>query len=230
MRQGLDTDKRAALRSTGAAGLRCGVIALILSVACGDPTLLNPAFINQSQGGLFPLVPGPDANLILVRAVNSTNERLTFLVTVERATLVTEGDEVATITATETFELFTLPSSFANEAGVMFECTSDQSISRIGLGRNLNQPQTDPGLFVGGLGDIIPGFGVPANINPLSSEFVDFRCGDTIIFQAIQAINEPGGFKVKAFVLPFETQPAETVRNTFQVAADFLNDRPTEDR
>ena len=64
----------------------------------------------------------------------------------------------------------------------------------------------------------------------MSSEFVDFRCGDTIIFQAIQAINEPGGFKVKAFVLPFETQPAETVRNTFQVAADFLNDRPTEDR
>lgn len=211
--------------------LTVGALAVAIVAGCGNPAFFNPAFINSSTGELFPLVPGPNTGLVLIRAVNNTSERLTFIITIERSTEVAAGDgAVGTITETETVELFTQPQALANEAGVLFECTAANPISRIGLGRNLNQP-SDPGLFVGGLGDVIPGFGVSGNINPLSNdppELTDFLCGDTVIFQAIQSIAAPGGFIVKPFVLQFESQPAETVRNTFRVAADFLGGRITE--
>lgn len=207
--------------------------AVAIVAGCGNPAFFNPSFVNSFSGELFPLVPGETNGLVLVRSVNNTSSRLTFIITIERATLITDADGVVgTITETETVELFTLPQALANEAGVLFECTDDNTITRIGLGRNLNQPGTDPGLFVGGLGDVVPGFGVPANINPLTNDppdFDNFRCGDTIIFQAIQSTAAPGGFLVKPFVLPFELQPTSTIRNTFGVANDFLNGRPTEE-
>lgn len=210
------------------------VLAIGAAIATGcSPIFLNPSFINSTSGELFPLVPGPDNGLVLIRAVNNTSERLTFIITVERSTEITDTDGSAgTITQAETVELFTQPEALSNEAGVLFECTAENPITRIGLGRNLNQPETESGLFVGGFGDVIPGFGVPGNINPLANDPPDvnnFKCGDTVIFQAIQSIAAPGGFRVKPFVLPYELQPEETVRNTFRVAADFLNGRPTEE-
>ncbi len=196
-----------------------------LGGGCGDDALLflNPSFVNRTQGGLFPLVPRPETGLLLVRLVNTTTQSISFLVTIQRGIFFADSDDSGTITFTETTELFTQPGAQTNEAGVLFDCTGG-SITRVGLGRNLNQPTTDPGLIVGGFADIVQGFGVPANINPLNSE-VDFFCGDTIIFQVIESTNSPGGFKVQAFVLPFELQDADTVRNTFQVAADFFNER-----
>lgn len=198
---------------------------------CGDSAVLflNPSFVNQAQGGLFPLVPKPESGLLLVRVVNTTNQPISFLVTVERAMPGSGGDANAgVLTMSETTELFTVPGSRANETGVLFDCTQDMPITRIGLGSNLNQPTADPGLFVGGASDVDLGFGVPPNINPLNSAFGDFFCGDTVIYEAIVSTNAPGGFKVQAFVLPFEAQPAETARDTFGVAAQFLSDRPTE--
>ncbi|MEE9297053.1 MAG: hypothetical protein V3W34_19095 [Phycisphaerae bacterium] len=190
---------------------------------CGDAAVLflNPSFVNQARGGLFPLVPQPETGLLLVRVVNSTDQPVSFLVTIERGEQ--SVDEAAgVITIVETTELFTSPGSQANEAGVLFECSDESPITRVGLGENLNQPTTDPGLFVGGFATGTPGFGVPPNINPLSRIFGDFTCGDTVIYQAIKSTNAPGGFKVQAFVLPFESQPGDTARDTFRVAADFL--------
>ena len=73
------------------------------------------------------------------------------------------------------------------------------------------------------------GFGVPPNSSPLSLVAGDYSCGDTAIYQAIGSTNAPGGFKVQAFVLLAEDQPSPTARNTFQVAGDFLRDRPGEE-
>jgi hypothetical protein len=216
-----------------------GLVAILVLVGmgpfvggCGDVALLvlNPSFVNQSQGGLFPLVPRQNTGLLLARVVNSTDQSITFQVTIERAFAVDVGDMGGTITETETIDLFTVPGALSSESGVLFTCTDESPITRIGLGRNLNQPTTDSGLFIGGAGDIIQGFGVPANINPLSSIFGDFRCGDTIVFQSIVSTNAPGGFKVQAFVLSQDGQPSNTARNTFQVAADFFNDRPSDEQ
>ena len=219
-------------RRVAARVLATGTLAVAIMVGCGNPAFFNPAFINSTSGELFPLVPRPETGLVLIRAVNNTSERLTFIITIERSTEVANGDGTGgTITDTETVELFTQPQALANEAGVLFDCTAANPITRIGLGRNLNQPQTEPGLFVGGLGDIVPGFGVSGNINPLSNdppELTDFLCGDTVIFQALQSIAAPGGFLVKPFVLQFESQPEDTVRDTFRVATDFLGGRVTE--
>lgn len=202
---------------------------LLIFVGCSDPTLLlNPSFVNRTQGGLFPLVPRPESGLLFVRVVNNSADRLTFVVTVERSTQVDDTGE-GTFTEAETVELFTEPVALANEAGILFECTvADDPISRVGLGRNLNQPTTDPGLFIGGFGDQALGFGAPANINPLNLAANDFQCGDTVIFEAFRSPSEPGGFRVNAFVLPWERQPENTLRQTFQVAADFIRGRPRE--
>ncbi len=201
-----------------------------LPAGCGEDAILflNPSFVNRTQGGLFPLVPQPDSGLLLVRVVNTTGQTISFLVTIERTVGVDVDDATGNVITSQTNELFTVPGSQTNETGILYDCTAELPITRIGLGRNLNQPTTDPGLFVGAFADIGAGFGVPANINPLASAFGDFFCGDTVIYQVIDSNNEPGGFKVQAFVLPFEGQPANTSRDTFQVAGDFLRDRPGE--
>ncbi len=203
---------------------------LIGMAGCGADAalLLNPAFVNQIEGGvLFPLAPRPDTGLLLIRANNATTEPITFLITVERSTVLADGD-ATTITNSETTEVFTRPGSNSNEAGVLFPCDENNPIVRIGLGRNLNQPSTDAGLFIGGFNDVVPGFGVPGNINPLDILNGDFRCGDTLVYRAIQSVNQPGGFRVQAFIIPWENQPDNTARNTFDVASQFLSGRPTE--
>jgi hypothetical protein len=206
------------------------LVVLVTVLGCGNNAalFLNPAFVNSIQGGLFPLVPRPETNLILIRANNSTTERLTFLITIERSTAFSTGGPDGTVTNSETIEVFTEPGAQSNEAGVLFECSADNPITRIGLGRDLNQPQVDAGLFVGGFNDVVPGFGVPGNINPLSILAGDYECGDTIIFRALQSINQPGGFRVEPFRLSWRTQAAESARNTFGVAGGFLNNRPEE--
>jgi len=209
--------------------LLTGAVTLpVASMSCFDAALLlNPSFVNTIEGGLFPFVPGPENELLLVRAVNSTNETLSFLVTIERARLLGQGS--GSINESETIDVFTSPANLANEAGILFDCTAENPINRIGLGENLNRPETEPGLLVGGVGDVTQGFGVPPNINPLSREDGDFQCGDTVIFEAFVSANAAGGFKVRAFVLPAATQPEDTFRDTFGVAAQFLRDRPGEE-
>lgn len=191
---------------------------------CGEAAVLflNPTFVNQSQGGLFPFVPRPENDLLLVRAVNRTGRAVTFLVTVERRS-------GGTVNMAETTELFASPQEAA-DVGVLYACTEGDPITRVGLGENLNRPTTEAGLFISdaGAGDTAAGFGVPPNINPLSGDAGDFFCGDTVIFQVLDSPSSPGGFKVQAFVIPFETQPENTAFDTFQVAGEFLNGRPSE--
>ncbi len=201
-------------------------VAGALLCGCDSRAFLNPAFVNSVEGGLFPLVPEPGSGLLFVRVVNTTSENIRFTVTIERAA---GGGGTGEVTNAETIDLFTQTGAQSNESGVVFDCTEDNPILRVGLGEDLNRPSTDPGLFVGVIGDITAGFGVPANINPLNAAFNDFQCGDTVIFQAIAANSEPGGFRVNPFVLPHELQPDDTVRDTFQVTADFLRGRPSEE-
>lgn len=201
---------------------------MLAGAGCLDPLIFNPALVNRLQGGLFPFVPGPDNNLLLVRVVNATDTTLRFLVTVEKSRTLMEGSTTGMVTDAETTELFTVPGAQSNEAGVLFDCFAEDPITRVGLGQNLDRPTTERGLFVGGEGDITQGFGVPPNIGPLSLERGDYMCGDTVIFEAFESAGAPGGFKVRAFVLPYLTQPTSTTRDTFTVAADFLRDRVTE--
>jgi hypothetical protein len=213
----IEQRRRARLPRVKPLGL--GLLAVI--VGCFDPALLlNPSFVNTFTGELFPFAPRPENGFVLVRVVNSTTENLTFIVTVERARML--SDETGTVNETDTINAFTTTGNQANESGILFDCFADNPITRIGLGENLNNPDTEAGLLVGGFSDITEGFGVPPNINPLSSANGDFDCGDTVIYEAFESANAPGGFKVQAFVLDWETQPETAVRNTFGVAADFL--------
>ena len=193
---------------------------------CGDDAaaIFNRSFINTLTASEFPLAPRPENGFILVRVVNSAQDPIRFLVTVERQTIVGEGDERATVLDQETVELFTQPGANVNEAGVLFECSPEEPILRIGLGRNLNKPQSDPALFVGGVAAGTPGFGVPSNKNPLSSEDGLFQCGDTVIFRAIVSTNSVGGFRVESFVIPWESQPEDVGKDTFGSVRRFLNE------
>ncbi len=221
----------AANRTVRRRSLALTLAALLAAGGCFElsPFLFNPSFVNRVEGGLFPFVPGPENELLFVRVVNSSNETLRFLVTIERSRTISDSTGEGRVTDSQTIELSTAPGQLSNEAGVLFDCSPANPITRVGLGENLNRPTTDPGLLVGGLGDITQGFGVPPNINPLSRDNGDFQCGDTLIYEAFTSANAPGGFRVQAFVLPFESQPTQTARDTFTVAADFLRGRPIEE-
>ena len=171
---------------------------------CGDDAaaIFNRSFINTLTASEFPLAPRPENGFVLVRVVNSAQDPIRFLVV----------------------ELFTQPGANVNEAGVLFECSPEEPILRIGLGRNLNKPQSDPALFVGGVAAGTPGFGVPSNKNPLSSEDGLFQCGDTVIFRAIVSTNSVGGFRVESFVIPWESQPEDVGKDTFGSVRRFLNE------
>ncbi len=225
------SNSRTELRRIRVALATCliGAVSLVAGAGgCFDPLIFNPAFVNQFEGGLFPFVPGRKNDLLLIRTVNTTNVTMRFLVTIERTRILSSGPDGGAINESETTELFTIPGSKSNESGTLFDCSAENPISRIGLGENINRPDTEPGIFVGGVGDIEQGFGVPPNINPLSRDAGDFKCGDTVVFEAFTSANAPGGFKVRAFVLDADTQPINTTRDTFTAAAEFLRDRPTE--
>ena len=103
------------------------LLVMLSPVGC-DPSLLNPAFVNSIQGGLFPLVPQPDTNLLLVRVTNSTNDTIRFTVTIERSMPAAQGGSTGTVTQSESIDLFTQPGSQSNEAGVLFECSTANPI------------------------------------------------------------------------------------------------------
>ncbi|MCC7293865.1 MAG: hypothetical protein IT449_17540 [Phycisphaerales bacterium] len=207
-------------------GMGVGAAGVLLSMAgCGNPNalLFNDSFINYVSGGIVPQTPGPTGAFVLVRAVNSTQQNIQFVVTAEitRAALDDEGNQqfdvngsLITETVLETVRLNTFPFGNANELGHVFAC-STQAIERIGLGDNLLA--TDQGLFVGFEVGGNPGFGVSAGVNPLDRTEGNFKCGDTVILRAIESTGIPGGVAVDSFVLPWEEQPECCVGpDTFQ--------------
>ena len=101
----------------------------------GVEQLLNPAFVNQATGEVFPLVPGDRTGFILVRGVNSTSASVEFLITVERR-VDSEDQPGVLVTETESFRLFAPAAARANDVGVLVNCPA----FRIGLGENLDRP------------------------------------------------------------------------------------------
>lgn len=183
----------------------------------GTSGLFNAAFVNTVVGGGFPLTPGPLAPFVLVRVVNDTGQNAEFIVTVERIVIETDDDgnflfeadgTPVTRVERETKRLATFPGIRVNDLGVLFDCR-DSPVTKVGLGENLLPG--DAAVFIGGGGPAgAAGFGIRAeNLNPLSLEAGNFNCGDTVIFQAFQAIGVAGGVRLQAFVLPGSEQPGE---------------------
>jgi hypothetical protein len=204
------------------------IIALLTAAAgwtggCGEnATLFNPSFINYTQGGVVPLTPGQPSFFNLIRLVNLTGNPVQFIVTVERVPVPEEGEEPTGQLAAETFLLDTFPNGLTNEVGLLINCGA----VRVGLGENLNFPEDEPGLFIGvdtDTNQIINGFGVPARVNPLDARAGNFRCGDTLIFQATTQVGVPGNVQVTSYVLPAAGQPTEySGPDTFNNARSLL--------
>jgi len=183
---------------------------------------LNPAFANVLSGGVVPLTPGPESQFVLVRVVNGTNDvPIEFVVTAERQLVVDEAGSFVTQTTTETHRLITFPTGNAAEMGLLLDC--NPGLTRIGLGENLDLPNTDPGLFLNAAVAGTTGFGVPAGIAALDARAGNFECGDTVIFQAFTSSGSIGGVSVNSALLDFQSQPSQFVgRDTFLNARIFL--------
>ncbi len=217
---------RKLLPLTLATALCAALLAPTISCDNENITFFNPSFLNYIEGGQFPLTPGPDASFVFVRTVNKTsNQSVAFVVTaeIERVQRDDNGDlqrdesgNVVTELVLETHWLRTFPVGNASEAGVLYACTGgEQSVERVGLGDNLLP--SDRGVFVnatagGG------GLGIQANVNPLSRSAGNFACGDTVVFEVIDAIGVPGNVKVRTFTLDASSQPA-----TFAGPDTFVN-------
>ena len=205
-------------------------------LGCGS--IFNPAFVNTTVGGQFPVTPGPPADFVLVRGLNETGETVEFTVTIEREELVLDDDgnfqvdddgNFVTRSLRETVRLLTSPAGTATDLGVLFPC-SVSPVTLVGLGENLLPG--DAALFVGGEGPAgAVGFGITADdLNPLSLEAENFACGDTIIFRAFRSIGVPGGIDVQAFLLPGFNQPSEFQQpSTFENYQTFLESQASED-
>jgi hypothetical protein len=196
-----------------------------------DATLFSDTFRNYAQGDVVPLAPGPNSGLVMVRLINDTaNRAVEFVVTAERQVLTVDDEGNTVIESTnETVFLDTFPVETANEIGALFDCP----VTRIGLGRDIDLPFSEPGLFVSsgefaaGLGQ---GFGVPSKMLPLDSRAGNFGCGDTVIIRAIQSQGDVGNLKVQSFVLPWSTQPTEFLGpHTFNNVRIFLEQQVTEE-
>jgi hypothetical protein len=197
--------------------------AILPAAACNESVFLfNPAFLNTAGAGVYPLTPG-QARFNLIRLVNRTRVPVQFVLTIETEELVGDPDEpggqIAEVN-TETVYLDTFPEGLNNEVGFLVECP----IERVGLGENLDLPSSEPGVFIGTLGgDLIQGFGVPANVFPLDASAGNFECGDTVIFEAIEATGDVGNVLVQSFVLSDDTQPQEGfLQDTFVNARILL--------
>ena len=196
----------------------------LAAVGCNNAMIFNPAFINQGSGEFFPLAPSERTGFILVRGNNSTNKAIEFLVTVERA--VDTDDDGTTEIVTESYRLFTPANARANDMGVLIDCP----IVRVGLGENLDRPSTDPGVFINAQAAGVGGLGVPCNMNPLSADAGNFSCGDTIVFQAVEANNTVGGIRVGSFVLAAEDLATEIVGiDTFANARTLMEEQAIDD-
>lgn len=205
--------------------LAAAPILAVLWFGCNGTLFFNPAFVNSTTGEIFPLTPGDRAGFVLVRGNNTTQSSIEFVVTAER--LEPDPDDPDVLNPVrETFRLLTQPTAQANDLGVLLNCP----VSRVGLGENLDRPQTEPGLFVGATAVGAGGFGVPPNINPLSIDIGNFDCGDTIVYQASEAGGAVGGVIVASFVLNDDSQPAvPTGIDTFVNTRALLEEQITDD-
>lgn len=208
------------------------LIVTAVSAGCGGGlAFLNPAFVNSRVGGVVPQTPGPSADFVLVRVVNSTGLSLEFIVTIDRdiVDIDDEGNPIrdedgnlVTVPARQSVSLLTSETGDAAESGVLFECANSR-ITRVGLGENLLP--TDAAVFAnsGGAGGQ-QGFGVPAgDLNPLELDVGNFNCGDTITFRAITQVGQPGGIGLESFLLPGFEQPSDfTGPSTFVNYQQFL--------
>ncbi len=218
---------------------RLGGICLsaLVVAGCGSG-VFNPAFVNTVTGGVVPLTPGPGADYVLVRVLNSTSQVLEFIVTIERDVFVLDSngnpqvDEdgiFITRTERETVRLSTGATGNSTELGVLFSCAISP-ITRIGLGENLLP--TDAAVFVGGQGaGGAEGFGVPADeLNPLELFAGNFNCGDTVTYQAFVQTGKAGGVGLQVFLLPgFEQPDVFSGPNTFVNYQRFLESQIQED-
>lgn len=205
---------------------------VVITAGCGNSLAwLNPAFVNSRVGGVVPQTPGPGADFVLVRVVNSTALPVEFIVTIDRDVVDVDEDgnplrdedgNLLTVSKRETVSLLTGPTGDAAESGVLFEC-ANSAITRVGLGENLLP--TDAAVFAnsGGAGGQA-GFGVPAgSLNPLELAEGNFNCGDTVTFRAIIEVGQPGGIGLESFLLPGYEQPSVfTGPNTFVNYQQFL--------
>jgi hypothetical protein len=203
-----------------------GVVAPALGalLSCSAANFLNPAFLNQETGNIFALAPGDRSNFILVRGNNATSVNVEFLVTVERI-VPSEDDPNVFVPQLESVRLFTPSGQRANDLGALFDC----GVTRIGLGRVLDRPTTEPGVFVGAEAVGVGGLGIPPNINPLSAAVGNFDCGDTIVFQVAEASNTVGGVVVAAYVLDDEEFSTNVIGfDTFVAARSLLEEQQLE--
>lgn len=215
------------------------VFLAVAVVGCGNATVFNPAFVNTVSGGIVPVTPGPGANFILVRVLNSTNQVLEFIVTIEREIPVLDADGNAqrdqdgnfiTNTDRESVRLNTGGTGNATELGILFPCDVSP-VTKVGLGENLLP--TDAAVFVGGGGaGGATGFGVPAgDLNPLDLFAGNFNCGDTIVFRAFVQTGKAGGIGLQSFLLPgFEQPSVFSGPDTFVNYERFLQTQLRENR
>ncbi len=211
---------------------------LLVASGCGVADIFSPAFINTLFGGFTPVTPGPGAAFVFVRTVNVTDQNVEFIVTIERDVLVRdpqgiprqdEQDNFITTPERETVRLSTFPAGQARELGVLFPC-GESPVKLVGLGENLLP--TDSAVFVGGQGPAgTGGFGVAATrLNPLSLEFGNFNCGDTIIFRAFRSFGTSGGIGLESLLLPGSEQPSQFLGlNTFANYEAFLDSQSREE-
>ncbi len=211
-----------------AALLVCG---LVLAWGCSqNASLFSDTFRNFTAGDVVPLTPGANSGLVMVRLVNDTTQAVEFVVTAERQILVVDDEGNPVIESTdETVRLPTFPLETANEIGALFDCP----VTRIGLGENIDQPFSEPGLFVQPADEateVSQGFGVPSKMLPLDSRAGNFGCGDTIVIRAIESQGEVGSLKVQSFILPSSTQPTEFLGpHTFNNVRIFLEQQVIEE-
>jgi hypothetical protein len=196
-------------------GICAAAIGILAMLGCSASLLLNPSFVNQATGGVFPLTPGDRSGFVLVRGNNTSSVPIEFVITAERRETATDGSNNTVITS-ETYHLLTQPDNKANDLGVLIDCP----VYRVGLGEVLDQPATEPGIFVGAQAVGAGGFGVPPNVNPLNADAGNFTCGDTIIFVASERAGVAGGVVVRSYVLPAASQPSQ-----FEGLDTFVNAR-----
>lgn len=205
--------------------------ASLSATGCGT-TFLNPAFLNTTSGGQFPVTPGPSAAFVLVRALNQTGTTVEFFVTIEREKLRVDDDgnfvlddlgNFATDPVRETVRVLTGTAGLSTDIGVLFPC-GQSPVTLVGLGENLLP--TDRHIAVGGEGaGGATGVGVTVeNLNPLSLAQSNFNCGDTIIYRAFRSTGTPGGVLVSTFLLPGSEQPFDFAGpSTFVEFQDLLD-------
>jgi len=219
----------------------------LMHAGCRQGAIFNPAFTNTTEGGIYPLTPGPNATYILVRAVNDTDQVVEFVVTIERevfaigedGTIQFEdangngvydvGEPLITRSERKTVNLTTNPLGNANDIGVLFDC-GISLITKIGLGENLLP--TDAAVFVGGEGaGGAAGFGVTAgDLYPLLQSENNFDCGDTVIFQAVRSSGSAGGVALQSLLLPNSEQPdSYSGADTFVNYDQFLESQVSEE-